>query len=588
MNFSLVEPVYDSQAVKISQFLAQEFSIPHQLALILTQRGYVTAERVEDFLFPSFADLPKPSQLKGIEEAVRVILTSCFQKVPVVIHGDYDVDGISATVLLYQFLKTIGVRPLYHIPNRLTEKYGLSVESIEHIINKLNGKRGLIISVDCGISAHDAIAYAHRQGFKVVITDHHEPPAELPHTEAIVNPKQPGCAFPFKELSGVGVAFFLIAALRRELINRNYWENGGTPPNLKQYLDLVALGTVADVMPLLDANRILVRGGLEVLSGKQRTGVLALCEECGLHRRDLVSSEDISFRLAPRINAAGRMGEAELAVELLLSDSLSTARGLAAQLNELNVTRKNLEHDVLDEIMEECEKRIAHGARALTIFHEECHPGILGIVASRVAERFQRPTIVVTRDHNGDSESVSLKGSGRSIEGVNLYDTLTRCSSCLEQFGGHPMAIGLTLRAEDLDAFEQIFDKQCETEEHAATSRALHVDYCSKEKRVLSEEFVRKLQLLQPFGEGNPEPLFMLHRQHLYNIKNSKGHLKFQLRSNSQKPIAGIGFFLAERLEEIQGSPVDIVFKLKQSFFRGICRNEIQVVNIAPPAHHGI
>ncbi|WP_028579090.1 single-stranded-DNA-specific exonuclease RecJ [Desulfogranum japonicum] len=579
MNFSLIEPVYDLQAVKISQFLAQEFSIPYQLALILSQRGFVTAEHVEEFLFPRFTSLPKPSQLKGINDAVRVILTCCFQKLPIVIHGDYDVDGISATVLLYQFLKSIGVRPLYHIPNRLTEKYGLSIESIEHIIQKLNGRRGLIISVDCGISANDAIAYAYKQGFKVVITDHHEPPSELPVAEAIINPKQPGCSFPFKELSGVGVAFFLVAALRRELINRNYWDNNGTYPNLKQYLDLVALGTVADVMPLLGANRILVRGGLEVLCNKDRTGILALCEQCGLHRRDAVSSEDISFRLAPRINAAGRMGEADLAVELLLTDSLSVAREYAMQLDELNITRKNLEHDVLGEIMEECEKRVAQGAHALTIYHEDCHPGILGIVASRIAERFQRPAIVVTKDLNNGSDIPSLKGSGRSIEGLNLYDKLMNCSEHLEQFGGHPMAIGLRLRADELADFQQDLDKNCETEK-LVTSRSLHVDYCSKQKRVLSEEFVHKLQLLQPFGEGNPEPLFMLHKQQLHNMKNSKGHLKFQLRSHSQKPISGIGFFLAERLDEIQDNPVDIVFKLKRSFFRGICRNEIQVVDI--------
>jgi single-stranded-DNA-specific exonuclease len=550
------------------EMIGREFGIPCQVGEILYSRGVTTLEQAHEFLYPQLTMLPPPDSMKGMQEAVSCIIENCCKNKPIFIHGDYDVDGISATALLVSFFKEIGYEAFFCIPNRLEESYGLSFDSIDRLIAQRAKKGGVIISVDCGITAIQEVAYARQFGFDVVVTDHHEPQEVLPRANAILNPKQDGCTFPCAFLSGVGVAFFLIVALRKAM---------GASINLKKYLDLVALGTVADVVPLVGVNRILVRAGLEVLSAKFRFGVLSLCECCGLEAREILS-EDISFKLAPRINAAGRLGFPQKGVELLLTENILQARGIAGELEQMNATRKQLESSALALVEAKCSEQVEAKMNGLSIYQQDCHPGVLGILASRIADRYNRPNIIFTDDRNNGPENL-VKGSGRSIKGINLFHVLEQCSSVIEQFGGHAMAVGLTLKKENLEHFRQVFNQYVSLLNNKLNEQSkIIVDYKIKESALLSKDFVKALQWLQPFGEGNTEPTFLLTEQKLTSLKMQREHLIFQVQGGDQV-FHGIGFHLA-RIGLNHVGPVDLVFQLKRSWFRGVGRDQINALNI--------
>lgn len=542
-------------------------------------RGLTTLTAAQDFLYPHLSMLPSPLAMKGMDQAVRIIADACARQQPILIHGDYDVDGITATALLSLFFREISIPTGYYIPNRLEESYGLSLHSIDRLLAQSGSmsRGGVLITVDCGISAVDEVAYARDLGLRVIITDHHEPQTVLPQADAVINPKQADCGFPFAQLSGVGVAFFLTMALRKVFAERGV--ANGPVLNLKKYLDLVALGTVADVVPLIGINRILVRAGLEVLSAKSRSGVLALCECCGIEDREILA-EDISFKLAPRINAAGRLGKPQLGVELLLADSREQARQAAGTLERMNSTRKQLEGRALKTIEEQGARQIRAGIDGLAIYHEDCHPGVLGILASRVAERFHRPAIIFTDECTANGR-ICLKGSGRSVAGVHLFHLLTQCNPLIDQYGGHAMAVGLTIAKSNLHAFAELFNQQ--VQHHAellGQGGCIDIDYQLPDKSILTREFVRALQLLQPFGEGNREPAFLLRGQQLSQPKGVNGHLRFQLQANGQV-FSGIGFRLAQEEMDWRG-PLDLVFHLKRSWFRGIEQEQIQLIHLLP------
>ncbi len=565
--------------------LAGKFNLPIPLATILYNRGFRADEKIKNFLYPDFSNLPKPDQMFGMADAVACIENACEKSKQIIIHGDYDVDGVTATALLVKFFQSIGLETTYYIPNRLTDHYGFTTNSVDNIQAQIGEGPALLVTVDCGITAHDTVEYARDKGLEVIITDHHEPADILPDAAAVINPKQKQCCFPFKELSGVGVAFFFVAAIRRALTEKGFWKKPAAIPNLKQYLDLVALGTIADVMPLKGTNRILVRAGLEVLNRKRRLGIFTLAEQCGMYQADIIQAEDVSFKLAPRINAAGRMGETEYAIKLLLTDEMEVAKKSANKLEKLNSTRKELERGVLEEIFSECETLKEDGAFALTIFHKSCHPGILGIIASRIVDKFDCPAIVVTMEHPDNSESSILKGSGRSIDGINIYQKLGLCRQHLEQFGGHPMAIGVTLQQDAFPAFRAAFDHCCTEKDTLISARQVQVDYQLNTDDLLSDTLLAKLQLFQPFGEANPEPLFTLKQVRLKNVKDVSGHLKFSLATAANNSINGIGFYLAEKIPTAKEGPVDITFKLKRSSYRGVQRKEIQLVDLCRANH---
>ncbi|HFQ90797.1 MAG TPA: single-stranded-DNA-specific exonuclease RecJ [Desulfobulbus sp.] len=556
--------------------LASELDIPLLVARLLCQRGMTSPREARDFLYPRLGDLPSPLAMKGMAEAVDLVLHHYKRESPVLVHGDYDVDGISATVLLTTFLRRLGLEVSYHLPNRLREGYGINGASLRELAARM-GSPALLITVDCGISAVEETVLARELGFDVIITDHHEPPPVLPAAQAILNPKQQDCTFPFAGLSGAGVAFFLVMAIRTRLVAEGVWSRE-TSPNLKEYLDLVALGTVADVMPLAEVNRILVRAGLEVLTARKRPGIWALCERIGLGS-GRITAEDISYRLAPRLNAAGRLGRPEIAASLLLCPEVDQALTLADRLEEANNERRRLEAEVIAEAFADSETLADAGYQSLVIYGKQWHPGVIGIVASRVAARFQRPAIVFTDDT--DPAPDRLKGSGRSIEGLNLYEALKQCTDLIEQYGGHAMAVGLTIRRQNLENFRGVLDSAVRANGILERTRRMVIDLClaGDSSEIFSRRFIAAYQNLEPFGEGNPEPVFLAQGQRLDNISLVREHLKFTVRVN-QGTIRGIGFGLGGRIDVAAG-PVNLFFKLKNSSYRGREFLEVHAVNIS-------
>jgi len=560
--------------------VAAAFSIHPQVGEMLYHRGFTTLDQVNTFLFPQLSMLPAPESMKDMDKAVACILTALRARQPILIHGDYDVDGITATALLLSFFDEIGFKATWYIPNRLEESYGLSIGSIDKLVSKAGFEKtqggGVLISVDCGITAVREVTYAQELGLRVVITDHHEPQKELPLAEAILNPKQSQCCFPFTQLAGVGVAFFLVIALRKALAETGLLTIEMLP-NLKKHLDLVALGTVADVVPLVGINRILVKAGLEVLSSKSRFGILSLCECCGIADHQILP-DDIAFKLAPRINAAGRLGSPEVGVHLLVADDMAQARFWAQELDRMNDERKQLELGVLEAAEESCQQQAGEGAYGLVVYKKNCHPGVSGIIASRISERFRRPAIIFTDDYQ-QGEGAYLKGSGRSVAEVNLFQILEQCSDWIEQFGGHAMAAGLTIKKSNMDQFVGEFDRLVSVYSvFLQQDKGVLVDLHCQDKGMLGQGLVHALQLMQPFGEGNPEPTFLLSREQLLYPREVKGHLTFQVRAGRHL-FQGIGFRLANADQDFN-KPVDLVFHLKRSWFKGVGRDQIQALHI--------
>jgi len=586
-RLSALHPGYalppDTGKPQVNEFghqVAENFPVPPLLGEILYHRGFTTLHEVRDFLYPQLATLPAPETMKGMQQAVRCILETCRANGPIFIHGDYDVDGITATALLKSFFREIGIETVAYIPNRLEEGYGMSIASINRLLAQADQVRGgLLISVDCGITAVDEVVHAQKLGLRIIITDHHEPKNVLPAADAILNPQQPGCTFPFPLLAGVGVAFFLIIALRKAFV-----ESGvvalSSMPNLKKYLDLVALGTVADVVPLIGINRILVHAGLEVLSAKSRIGVFCLCECCGIAGRQVLA-EDIAFKLAPRINASGRLGCPQVGLALLSTGSREEAMQAAQALETMNGQRKELELSMYSVIDEQCNLQVLEGLSGLTVYQEDCHPGVVGILASKNVDRYHRPVIIFTDDFKGGSGEY-LKGSGRSVAGVDLLHILQQCAAWIEQFGGHAMAVGLTIKRSNLEAFRQSFHGQASQHDEVIRKSSMmqRIDHQFHDKEALTGEFVQALQLMQPFGEGNPEPKFLLANELVLHPKDIKGHLAFQVRVNGYF-FPGIGFNLADSTRNFQ-EPVDVVFQLKRSWFKGVGRDQIQVLHLVP------
>ncbi len=563
--------------------LADDLNLPVPLIRLMGVRGLTTPEDIKDFLYPKLADLPSPFLMKGMKEATRVFIETLRSNRPILIYGDYDVDGTSSTALLITFLRYLNITARWYLPNRLREGYGLHKDALKKLATKVTTP-ALLITVDCGINANEEVSLAKELGFKVIITDHHVPPTTLPEAEAILNPKQDDCSFPFKELAGVGVAFFYIVALRRMLVESGYWRRESAP-NLKLFLDLVALGTIADVMPLVGVNRILVRAGLEVLSSRSRPGLWALCEQAGLPE-GRITSEDISYRLAPRINAAGRMDNPDLSVNLLICKTSTKATEMAISLEDVNNERKKVAAEALKKaiLLGKEQVKLNPGALVLT---ESWQNGIVGIVAAKLVDLYKLPVIIFGDDITENSDQ--LKGSARSVKGIDLYKVLTSCSEFIEKYGGHAMAAGLVIKKKRLSLFTKAINHQLlkitgskgygeDDPDHPVA------DYIPVNGDIFREKFLDSYLRLEPFGEGNPEPVFRLDNPPVHNISTIKDHLKFTLRQHNRN-ISGIGFFMGDKEKYLRRSPT-IVFKLKNTTFRGVQRWEVHVINISDFSLH--
>ena len=565
----------ESIPVENRRNLACTLNIPQFAADLLCQRGISTLETARSYLSPQLKDLPSPFLLKDMNKGVELIIDAIKQRKPVIIYGDYDVDGICATSLLVDFLTLLELDVHWHVPNRLTDGYGMTSEALVSIQERMRTP-ALLITVDNGISAVNEVLEARKSGFQVIITDHHEPPEILPEADALINPKQKKCGFPFAELSGTGVVFFLVIAIRYTMIANGYWQKKNTP-NLKRFLDLVALGTVADVMPLTGVNRILVRAGIEVLTERTRPGIWALCELIGL-KEGVITTEDISFRLAPRINAAGRLGSPETAAQLLMSKNVQSALQAATVLEEQNKKRRAIEQSILPEAVIECEQQLHKKCSALVTYEEGWHPGVLGIVASRLCDRFHLPAIVLSDDPHQDG---TLKGSGRSAGGINLFEAVSRCATILQNFGGHQQAVGLALDRDNLADFRDKFNHYV-GEQAQGTSECKEVVLIDKELDATEPDyqFISMLRLFEPFGKKNPEPVFLVKNIKLFRVSLVKGdHLRFCLRLNGQT-FKGIGFGMGDCLT-IARKRVDMAFRFKHTVYRGQKRVEVMAISLS-------
>jgi single-stranded-DNA-specific exonuclease len=469
-------------------------------AKVLANRGLDAPDLIDPFISPSMADLPSPLLLADMDKAVARICRALEENEKILVIGDYDADGVTATVVVVDFLKAAGGCIAHHLPHRVTEGYGFGPPHVMQLA--LPQKAGLIITVDNGTASHEGVKAAGRFGIDVIITDHHNLEESLPEALAVVNPKREGHARELAELAGVGVAFYLIIALRAALRERGWWENR-PEPNLKCLCDYVAIGTVADIVPLTGINRILTRSGLELMGSSVRPGVRALLQACGI-QRNLVTADDIAYRLAPRINAAGRMAHANLAFELLHTSDPSRAGGLADTLNALNSRRQQSENRIYKEAITRIDSQSAQETKkTILLADSDWHEGVLGIVAAKLAARYYRPVLLLATQ-NGVG-----KGSGRSIPPVDLYAALNRCRDLLEKFGGHRMAGGLTVQADKINKLRERFESAvCEIMPSREIAPQLTIDseigFDEIDSRLLND-----LEKLEPFGTNNPSPVFL-------------------------------------------------------------------------------
>jgi len=536
------------------------------VAQILWKRGLRDPADAASFLDARLKDLPDPSSLADVDAAVRRIARALAEDEPITVFGDYDVDGVSSTALLVSFLRACGAKRVdFHIPHRLRDGYGLGAGAVEELAAR--GTR-LLVTLDCGVTAVSEIDAAAARGMEVIVVDHHQTPPDLPRAAAILNPWQPGCRYPTKELAAVGVTFLLCAALRRFLRERGWFEQR-REPDLREYLDLVALGTIADVVPLLGANRLLVRAGLRRLSSAERPGIRALKRAAGMEAGAEVGAGQVAFRLAPRINAAGRLDDARRAVELLLTEDGGRAESLARQLDAANAERQSIERSLLEEAVAQAE---GQRSKALVVAGEGWHPGVIGIVASRLVERFRRPAVVI----GFDPETGVGRGSGRSIGGFDLHAALARCADLLEGYGGHKQAAGLTIAREAVPAFVQSFARVAEEDFDEAAAEPVCVVEGVVRPSELDETLCEAIEGLGPFGAGNPEPVLGLLGTAVRGRAVGAGgdHLKLQL---DEAPLVdAIGFGMGEKLAQL-GRHVDLAFTLAMDEFRGVRRPQLRL-----------
>ena len=515
---------------------------------LLVNRGINSAEDAEAFLSASLSDLPSPFLMKGMEEAVKRICRCVYEKEKVAVYGDYDVDGVTATSLLTGFLRALGCDVTYYIPDRFTEGYGVNSQALRSLRQK---QVTLVISVDCGITATDEVAEAKTLGMDFIVTDHHSFCGQLPEAIAVLNPRQTDCRYPGKEVSGVGVAFNLALALRRTLREEGFFETTAEP-NMGDFLDLVSLGTVSDRVPVENVNRIMLKEGLKRMRNPRRQGLRALKQVSGIG--DGIEIFDLGFRLGPRINAAGRLDSADKAVELLLSDSPEDAFSLAKLLDERNSERRKIEGGILRDATRMVESVSGHEkSNSFVLSSRKWHRGVVGIVASSLAGSYGKPAFLISVDENGVG-----RGSGRSFGGINIFSVLSKCEDLLVEFGGHAYAAGVTILEEKIDLFREKFSEELRKSGQKPESK-LDIDY-EIELASIDDALVYEIESLSPFGEGNPEPLFLSKAVSVVDqnlLKNQ--HLRFGVRKNGSE-LSCIWFYASQkRLPE----KTDLVFALR-------------------------
>lgn len=547
--------------------LARALDLPLAVAHVMVNRGIADEAAARRFLEPTLDQLHESTLMLDLEPAALRIRRAVDQGERIFIQGDYDVDGITSTFLLDSVLRDLGARPEVRIPHRVRDGYGLSIGAIDDAIRR---DCTLILTVDCGITAVEAVAYARSKGIDVVITDHHEPQATLPDAHAIVDPLRPGCPYPFKALAGVGVTFKLAERLLK---------GRGGRERAREYLDVVALGTIADVVPLVGENRVLAQLGLRLLNENRRLGVRALADVAGLGTR-LITSGQIAFVLAPRINAAGRMGNAEQGLRLLQAREMSEAQDLAMSLEDDNRRRRESDEKVLREAERMVEHDIGYPeCQSIVLWSDEWHPGVIGIVASRLVERYQRPALLVAID--GDRG----RGSGRSLPHLDLTRLLDACSDLLIAHGGHAFAAGLTIAREHLPELRERIERlvrERSSAEHFQPRLIIDTEVRADECDLA---MVDALERLAPHGLDNSEPMFQLSGvlpREIREVGDGR-HLRVRLPGAADR--TAIGFGLGPQASEMRAAgPVDLAFSPTRNEWRGTVEVQLKLKSWRPAA----
>jgi single-stranded-DNA-specific exonuclease len=555
----------------VQELLVRELGLSPLISRILESRDICDPDQVRRYLSPSLQDLHNPFLMEDMGKAVSRLIRAIHHKEKVVVYGDYDADGITSVVVLLQFLRRILPGTTYYIPDRMTEGYGMNRNAVERFQSK---GVSLIITVDCGISDYEPITYARQLGMDTIILDHHEISGALPDAEATVNPNRTDCRFPFKHLAAVGIVFNFLIALRGVLRREGYWMNDDYP-NLKEYLDLVALGTIGDIAPLVDENRTFVKIGLNLMTEERRIGLRALKLISGIEHQ-AVDSNKASFALIPRINAAGRIASATEAVELLLSENQDQAEELARKLDGFNRRRQAMEKVIFSEILEKVGVELEAGEMGPLIFASpNWHPGVIGIVASKLVERFGRPAILISlKDGIG-------KGSGRSVADFNIYQGLKGCESLLISYGGHRYAAGISIREGNIPSFsvrlrEIIREKGSEIDFTAYTT----IDaQCSLTD--ITHEFLSQIEQMAPFGNRNPEPVLCVRNVSMASPSIvGNNHLKMRINGDGVSRDS-IWFSKGQFLQDLSASMLDIVFTPQMNIWNGSSDIQLKMKDIA-------
>lgn len=500
--------------------ISSKFNINILPAMLLDIKNFQNDEEIEEFLSNDF-DFSDPYLITDVDKAVKRINEALYNGDSICVYGDYDADGVTSTALLYSYLESVGANVMYYIPARDTEGYGLNIPAVDKL--KECGV-SLIITVDNGISAYEQVEYANKLGIDVIITDHHEPPDILPNAVAVVNPHRKDDISPFKHFSGVGVAFKLVMALEDEELD--------IEDLLDRFSDIAALGTIGDVVSLTGENRFLVKSGLYNINVFERTGILSL-KECAGNKNKELSAANVAFTLVPRLNAVGRLGLSQKSVQLLLSDNKEEADGIASELNEDNRNRQEIEHEITKSIEAalDADQNLKF-RRVIVVAGEGWHQGVIGIAAARIKDKYGKPTVIITYDGE------NAKGSGRSIEGFPLCDAVAYCKDLLTVYGGHPMAAGMSLPRENIDAFRERLNEFAMSLDFVPLP-AVNIA-CKLNPAVINVDLAESLEILEPYGSGNPTPIFGLYNLQLNLIRplSDGKHLQLVLKRGTAEVTA--------------------------------------------------
>lgn len=556
--------------------------IPLIFKEFLRKRGVEGDETLAKFLFPRLVDLLKPEKMQNLVAAANLVVEYMISSRPIVIWGDYDVDGTTGTALLVNFFRQCGGTVTWHIPNRILEGYGLNIEWFYSFKRSFQEDDFLLITVDCGISNILEIQQIQEMGGRVIVTDHHSLPSNgLPNC-LILNPSMPTCGFHKEQLAGVGVAFYLAAQVRAELLTDMRFADRISRINLKQYLAFVALGTIADMVELTTTNRILVRGGMEALGCTNFPGIQELLTSCGIVDGGEIVSEDIGYLLGPKINAAGRLGESDLVVNMLTTSDRQQAKKMALKLTVLNEERKRISLENLETTLIKISKSKTEHDKCVVV-GGKLHLGVAGIVASKLVEVYGFPAIVFAEKVLLDNSLIYV-GSARSVEGVNIIEILRTCAHLMERFGGHEMAAGLTVSAKNFSAFVADFTVNARKSwDKRRFSQKKHHDIECSVENLMSDEYLAFMKLLEPFGPGNPQPIFQDSRAKIVDsrvVGKDAQHLHVTIRGKFAN-LKGIGFSLGGRINDVQKeSERTMIYTPTINRFRGNVSWQVRVIDV--------